>query len=332
MALTLAHLAKVEQDAFKKYIIQNLLREVKLMEYLPFENVNALKSIAVRWQTLPSVAFRAINAGYTPSEGDLEQVWESVYALGGEIKFDRVFDKIGNTIVDPVRTQTDMKILSLALTFNNYFINGDHATDILGFEGLKKRISNMPSRQKVGFAGDSATAHDPTASVAAARSFFDNLEKIHVRTNKGEVNVIFGNEGFYWGVGVVARYANIAGGNWLSVTKDSFDRDITTYKGAPLVDVGMKKDQTTEIITNTEVAGDSGNDSTSIYSCSFNAQQGITGIQLPPGLEVYDPLGGGEQESTPTKLKRFEWWLGLAGFGSYGFVRGWNLLDPAAWT
>ena len=100
MAVTLAHLAKIETDPLRKYVITNLLREIKVMELLPFTSVDSLKSVAVRWQTLPDVAFRAINRGYTPSEGDTEQVWEAVYALGGEIKYDRVFDKIGNTIVN----------------------------------------------------------------------------------------------------------------------------------------------------------------------------------------------------------------------------------------
>lgn len=332
MALTLAHLAKVETDPLKKYVITNLLREIKAMEVLPFTNVDSLKSVAVRWQTLPSVAFRAINRGYTPSEGDVEQVWEAVYALGGEIKFDRVFEKVGNTIVDMKKMQTDMKLMSMALTFNDYLINGDHASDGYGFEGLKKRVEGMPTRQKVGFAGASSAALDPTASAANSRAFFNVLEELHYKTNRGQVNAIFCNEGIYYGIGKVARYVQASGGNFLDVTKDSFDRQVTTWKGAPLIDIGLKKDQSTEIITETETAGDAGADATSVYMCSFNEQQGIIGIQLPPGLEAYDPLAGGEQESTPTKLLRVEWWLGLAGFGSYGITRGWNVEGAANWT
>ena len=332
MAVTLAHLAKIETDVLRKYVIANLLRKIKVMEYLPFTTVDSLKSVAVRWQTLPDVAFRAINRGYTPSEGDTEQVWEAVYALGGEIKYDRVFEKIGNTIVDMKQMQTDMKLMSIALKFNEYFINGDHASDGYGFEGLKKRITNMPSRQLVGFAGAAAAALDPTASTAIANAFFNGLEEMHYKTNQGQVNAIFCNEGLYYGIGKVARYVQASGGNFLDVTKDSFDRQITTWKGAPLIDIGLKKDQSTEIITETEVAGDAGADASSLYMASFNEEQGIIGIELPPGLEAYDPLNGGEQESTPTKLLRCEWWLGLAGFGSYGFTRGWNVEGAANWT
>lgn len=332
MALTLAHLAKLEIDPLRKYVMQNLLRDAKVMEVIPWNDVNSLTSIAVRWRNLPSVAFRKINAGYTPSEGDTEQVWESVYALGGEIKFDRVFDKVKNTIVDIKQMQSDMKIKAMALTFNDYFINGDHGVDADGFEGLKKRVAAMPSRQTVYFAGASSAGLDPTASVANANTFFNKLEEAHYKCNAGQVNAVFCNEGIYYGIGRVARFLNASGGMFLDATKDSFDRTIVTWKGAPLIDVGLKADQTTEIITETETGGTGVNNTTSVYMCSFNEQQGVVGIQLPPGLEVYDPLNGGEQESTPTKLLRVEWWLGLAGFGSYGVTRALNVEGASNWT
>jgi len=331
MAITLAQLNKIEKDAKKSYVIKNLLYEMPILEYLPFANVNSLRSVAIRWQTLPDVAFRKINEGYTPSEGDVEQVYESVYGLGGEIKYDRVFDKIKNTVTDLKRLHTDMKLASIAYKFNDHFINGDLAVENDGFEGIKKRIGYMPSSQKIGFAGASASVLDPTASVANARTFFNTLEDMASYTDRGNVQAWVGNRGFRWGVGRVARYINSTGGNWLDVTKDSFDREIPTLWGAPIVDIGTKKDQSTKIITDTEVAGDAGTDATSVYALAFNEQQGISGIELG-GMDVYDPLSGGEQESTPTKLLRIDWWLGLAGFGSYGFTRGWNLEAPGSWT
>jgi hypothetical protein len=331
MAYTLAQLAKLETDPLRKYVMMNLLRYSRLMEYIPWTNVDSLKVIATRWKTLPSVAFRRINEGYTPNEGQDEQVWESLFALGGEIKFDRVFKKIKNTIVDPYKNETDKKLVSLALTFNDYLINGDHATDADGFEGLKKRVSGLPARQSVYFAGAAAAALDPTASTANGRAFFDHLEEMAYKTNRGQLQALLMNEGMIYGLGRVARYIQAAGGNWLDVTQDSFDRQIMTFKGAQCVDVGIKHDQSTEVITDAETAGDAGADATSIYGLSFDEQDGVIGIQLSD-IEVYDPLGGSEQEATPTTLMRMEWWLGLAGFGSYGITRGRNVEGASNWT
>lgn len=332
MAYTLAQLAKIEVEPLRKGVIMNLLRDARVMEVLPFENVNSLRSIAVRWATLPTVSFRGINLGYTASEGDYEQVYESVYGFGGEIEFDRVFDKIGNTIVDPKTDQINQKMKAMALTFNDYFINGDHGTDADGFEGLKKRIDSMPSRQKIHFTTNSTdSVLDPTASAANARLFLDKMEELHYKCNRGQVSAYFVNEGMYYGLGRVLRYLGASGAGLLDTTRDSFDREINTYKGAPMIDIGLKRDQTTEIITNTETAGDAGSDATSIYAVSFGTDEGLTGIQLSE-MDVYDPLSGGERESKPTKLMRIDWWVGLANFGSYGITRGWNIEAPSAWT
>jgi len=333
MAYTLAQLAKLEVEPLRKYVLMNLLRDAKLTEVLPWVNVDSLNVIATRWRTLPSAQFRQIGGAWTQSMGDTEQVWESLYITGGEIQFDRVFGKVKNTIVDPHKQQVDMKTKAIALNLNDYIINGDHATDANGFEGLKKRISLMPARQSIyaaGVAGDSTAALDVTGSVANTTTFFKKLEQQFVRTNGSQVNAILCNEAMTLGIGHAARFVNASGGMFLSTTKDSFDRDILTYRGAPIIDVGLKGDQSTEIITDAETANDSGADASSIYMVSFGEQDGITGIQLPPGLEVYDP--GGELDSTPANIMRFEWVLGLAGFGSYGITRMRNVEGASEWT
>jgi hypothetical protein len=331
MAITLAQLAKLETNPLRKGVIMNIIRDAQLMDEFPFENVGSLKTVAVRNTKLPSVGWRRLNEGFTTSEtGDAEQVWESLFGFGGDITYDRILPKLQNMIEDPVIYQTKLKVKALAYDWKDKFINGDHASDEDAIEGLKKRVSVMPSRQTVYFAGAAAAPLDPTASAALARSFFDKLDEAFQYCNVGQVNAIFCNEAVKLGLGRAARYLQTAG-NFLDVTKDSLDRSIVTFRGVPLYDMGVKADQTTEIITNTEVAGDSGADSTSVYFASYNMEQGITGIQLSD-IEVYDPLGGGEMESTPAKMMRIDWWNGLAGFGSYGIVRARNLAAPSSWT
>ena len=330
MAINYAQVAKLENNPLRKGIITNLLRDSRVLEWMPFENVNSLSSVAVRWTNLPDVAFRKINTGYTASEGDVEQVYESVYGFGGDIEIDRVFDKLGNMIQDPKALQIDMKTKAMALYFNYYLIHGDHTADADGFEGLQVRIDNMPTSQKVR-ASSTTDILDPTASAGNARRFLDKWEEAHYKANSGQVNVILMNQGLYYGFGRALRYIGTSAGSLLDVTKDSFDREILTYKGAKFVDMGLRADQSTEIITNAETAEDGGTDATSVYFVSFGMDNGITGIQLSD-METYDPLDGGERETKPTKLIRIDWWCGLAGFGSYGATRLHNIETPASWT
>lgn len=328
--ITLSQVAKLQKNPLFKGVIQNLIRESKVLDYLSFQNVDSLEVVAVRWIKLPETKFRQINAGYEKVSGDVDQVYESVYAFGADIQMDRVWDKVGNYIKDPRQENIEMITKSAAHKFKNYLINGDHAIDPDGFEGLKKRIANMSSRQSVTLGGGSATAFPPIASVTNAQTFISAWEEAWYKANSGDVQMILMNESMYWGFARVLRYAGLSGGV-LDTTTDQFDREVTTYKGIPFIDMGWKIDQVTEVIPNNEVADDDGTDSTSVYFVPTNMEQGIQGIQLD-NLEIYDPLGGSEMETLPSKLMRCEWWCGLAGFGSYGPTRLRNIEDPALWT
>jgi hypothetical protein len=328
--ITLAQLADIETEPLRKGIILNLLRDSKVLELLPFENVTSLRTVVIKWKTLPSnPAWRKLNEGYSSGYGETDQVQESIYGFGGDINYDRVLDKVTNVVIPMKTLQTQMFLKAKALVWNDYFINGDHATDEDGIEGIKKRVANMPARQTVSCG--ITNSWDPTADAASARRFMDDWEKAYYRCNGGKVSAIFLNEDLMWGFGRVIRYLNLTGAGVLSLAKDQFEREIMSYKGAKFVDMGLKRDQSTEIITDTEAAADGTGDATSAYFVSFGLDEGLIGIQLE-NPAIYDPLSGGEQESTPTKLLRLDWWNGLANFGSYGITRLWNIEAPDAWT
>ncbi len=319
--ITLSQVAKLQQNPTFKGVIQNIIRESRVLEYLSFENVDSLDVIAVRWIKLPETDFRQINAGYEKVSGDVDHVYESLYAFGADMQMDRVYDKLGNYIKDPRQENIEMVTMSAGYKFKDQLINGDHGTTPDGFEGLKKRISNMSARQDI----DLGTAFDPKDTTAKALQFIDKWEEAHYKANAGDVQMILLNEGMYWGFTRVLRYAGVDYSGMMDITTDQFDRNVITYKGVPFVDMGWQIDMTTEVITNTE-----NSDETSVYFVPLNMEQGIQGIQLD-NLEVYDPLGGSEMETLPSKLMRMEWWCGIAGFGSYGPTRLHGIQAPNLW-
>ena len=331
--ITLAQLAALETEPLRKGIYLNIIRDAQIFEKIPFENVNSVHVIGTRWSKLPTGgSWRRLNAGYTASqEGTVEQVEESLFIFGGEITYDRLLSKITNFIEDPVTVQTKMKMKALAYGWKNQFINGDIATEPDGFEGLKKRVANLPSRQTVcATTSTSAAPLDPTSSTALARRYLDVMEEAKKYCNGGQVDAMFANEAQILGIGRVMRYAQF-NGNMLDVTKDTVGREFLTLNGKPVFDMGYKADQSTEIITNTETAGDAGADSTSMYFASFDKEEGIYGIQLEP-MKIYDPLNGAESPTSPAMIRRVDWANGLAMFGSYGLVRLWNIAAPSSWT
>jgi hypothetical protein len=324
MAVTLADVAKQSKDPLRQAIIENLLRYSDLLAIVPFENVDALTSVAVRWQNLPTVGFRKFNAGYTESTGQTEQIEESIKFLGGDVDVDKAFTLVKNVIQDPATTQTNMKLKALAYAFNYYAIKGSPAVDADGFYGLEYRVDTLPARQKFAI-GTAGTPFDVTASTANEHAFLDGLHKLSKVV--GGADAFLMNEAMWLGVASVLRRLGL-----LDVTKDQFDREFSTFGGGKLIDVGVKADQATEIITDSEDPGDGGTDTTSIYAVKFGLDDGLVGIQIND-MDAY--WVGGEDhelESKPVKRLRIDWGVGLAGFGSYYAARMYNLKPAGSWT
>ncbi len=347
MAMTLNDLTRQSKSPLQKYVLQNLLRDSPLRDLIPFYDVDSLSSIVVRWNTLPSVGHRKVGGGYTESTGKTEQVTEGVYAAGGDILFDRVFDKVKNTIEDPKQTQVNMKIKAIEYQLKNDLINGDHSVDADGPEGLNKRIASyLPSRQSV---ATSSAAYDATAAAANSRYLIGKLEELadlaglraapNATTLIGKERKAMGfksgafllNRTAYLGVGRALRLAGV-----LDQTKDSQDRIIRTFQDIPLIDVGLKADQSTEIILDTY--GASSNE-TRIFCVRFAQNEGDDGfaaIQLQgTGPDVYDPVAEGEtapSNNGPQKALRIDWWYGFCGWGSYYASRLTGLKAASGWT
>jgi len=310
MASTLNELAKVTVTPLGKAVIEDLLRQSKVLQLAPIESINGLRVNHARWQTLPSIATRAVNGTYTESTGQLDQVQETLHIYGGEVKVDRVLEGDKTAIESPMTTQTKMKVAALAYKVNQDFIKGDHAVDPNGFEGLTKRVSNLPTRMTI----DLASSGDSLKVLASATTENSFLDGVHELIHKSMANVLFMNEGTYLGFGKVLRRLALS-----ATTKDAYDRIWDVFAGTKLVDIGLQSDQSTEIITATEDPGDAGNDATSIYGVRFDGEDGLRIIQLA-GFGP-EPVDFGELQTQPQKMKRIDWPIGLQVVGKFAVGR-----------
>jgi len=314
MPVSLNDIAKASKEPSQKAFILDLLRYSDLLKAIPFQGVDGLQVAATRWNTMPSAGFRKLNAGYTESTGTTEEISETLSLLGGDVKIDKVGEKVAVKKEKPLVTQMKMKAKAVSFTFNDYFFNGDQGVDADGFEGLKKRVSNMPSRQTIDLAsgGDSLKV---MASAANEKTFLDALHTA-IKYVDGATH-IFVNENTFIKFGSILRDLGL-----VYNTVEMFDRKWDSFANVPLVDVGLKSDKSTEIITNTEDPGDAGNDATSIYVARMDTEDGLSGIQLNGmDINVYDPLNGNETESGPQYLRRIDWAVGLQSPSQYCIAR-----------
>lgn len=349
MPVTLNEMAKVTQTPLGKAIILDLLRQSPILKLIPVEDVAALKMTATRWQTLPGAGTRKIDGAYTESTGKTEQVEDTLFIYGGDIKVDRILTKI-DALENPLETQAKMKVASVAAKFNHHFIANDHAAgDVDGFEGLTKRVSNQPARMTIDLSPGSGDSLKVLASAANEHLFVDALhEALHklgstAGDGQRDVNIaFFMNEATFLGVGKVLRRVGL-----LSTQSDAYERVWSMFGPAKLVDIGLQSDLATDIITSTEDPGDAGNDSTSIYGVRFGGishsdASGKTTVTDDDGLkllqvrgtspEPYDPLAGGEggAGSSPAYVRRVDWAIGLAQKGRYSICRIKNFKMAAA--
>ncbi len=318
MPVTLNEYAKLENNPLKKGFITDLLRYSDVLNWVPFVDANGLKVSGSRWQTLPSASYRKINGAYPESTGTIEDVQETLALLGGDVYIDRVLAKAPGVSTNPLKLQMAMKAKAVAFQFNDTFINGDQAVNPDSFEGLKKRVANMPARQTINLAaaGDSLKV---LASDANMQTFIDALHTA-AKYVDGATH-IFTNEGSWIGLGQVARRLKLD-----QMVKDAMGRTWNSISSAgnmlPFVDVGLKGDKSTEIIPSNEDPGDGGNDSTSIYVVRMDTVDGLHGLQLAGlGMDIYDPMKGGEDPTAPRYIRRIDWATGLRNLSQYCIVR-----------
>jgi hypothetical protein len=311
MAVTLADLAVMEKSPFAKAVIMDLLRKSDILNMVSVETVPGLRITGRRWKALPTMGNRKIGGSYTASDGDVEEVAESLFIYGGEVKVDRVLQLAAGSLTEaPVVTQTRMMVESLAYKFNYDFITGDHTVDVDTMEGLKVRVANGPARMTVELdsAGDALKV---LASTANEQTFLDGVHELVYKTG---ANALIMNEDTLLKFGAVLRRVGL-----LSTATDAFDRVWDKFGGARLLDVGVKSDLSTEIITSTEDPGDGGNDSTSIYGVRFGGDDGLRVLQLD-GSSVR-PYSLGESDSGPWEVHRIDWTIGLENVGRYAVGR-----------
>lgn len=303
MALTLVEMAKIEENPLRKGVISTLLFESNVMQILPWENINALSVAVIRFKALPTVGFRYINDAYTESSGSFDQVQESVYPLGGDIDVDVMFIQNKAAVASPRATQTEMKLKAIAYKFNDVFINGDQAVDARAFDGIKKRVANLPAAQLLSpNATNFPNGVDILSSTAAQHHFVDLLEQTIYQIDGHLPDALLMNKQALLRTRSVLRRLAL-----LDMTRDQFGRFVDHYSSVPLYDMGVKDDQVTQILPNTETLGTS-TDCTSVYAVKFGSETFMGGIQEYP-LRVAD---FGELETRPAYRTRIDWPVGLA--------------------
>lgn len=303
MAMTLAESAVVTQDPRLPGVV-SVLNTSQIMNRTPFEPIAGRAFSYNSEATLPAAAFRAVNAGYTESTGTFVSATENLAILGGDYVVDRYLEQTSTgSIASLVAAQRDMKARSVAAKYSDTFINGDTAVDANSFNGLKKRLTGS----QVITSGTNGAAMNTDAATRTA--FLDRLDAL--------LGLVPGANAIYANSQVIALlrtvFRNTTINNYTVDELTGRPVEVPTWQGVPILDAGLKADQT-PIIPQTETAGASSVTS-SIYAVKYSTsefEEGVMGI-TNGGLQVDPPK---QLETKPAWLGRIEFYTGLAVMGA----------------
>ena len=309
MAWTLAEYSKIETDPLRKSVLDMLLLEANLLELVPQETIGRLSQTMVRYKDLPSFGYRKVNEAFAEATGKFEHKVESVSLGGLDIDTDIVIARNANSIEDARAIQQRMALKSAAYQYNWKFIAGDPTSDPEEFKGIRLRIDDIYAEgytdQK--FAGASTTT-GILNSQTTRFAHIQDIDKLIYSIKGHNPDVLLMNKKM-----LLATRSCLLREKLLTYGADMFGRQIDTYGQTRLVDIGVRVDQTTEIILNSETSagaasGGSANTYSSIYAIKFGIGDSVWGIQMYP-LEVRDM---GELQTKPVYRTRVDWPHGLA--------------------
>lgn len=166
----------------------------------------------------------------------------------------------------PAQRQIKQAMLGAAYKVNDQFINGDQGVDPNGFEGIEKLIGTLAAAQTIG-ASEIDISGAPTSAVI--QSFVDRLDEAIHQVDGHKPSFGLCNSTFGLRARSMLRREKLVGDNYdwvrqgfpFGTIRQSLKTKTTdplfVYADIPFYDIGVKDDQTTQIITNAYAEGGS---------------------------------------------------------------------------
>lgn len=305
MATTLLESAKLSQDTLKRGVVETFVQNASVLQKLPFMDIVGNAYTYNEEATLPGIAFRGVNEGYTESTGTVNPKTESLVILGGDADVDKFIAQTRSNLNDQRAVQTALKTKALAYKFQDAFFNGDTAVDAKSFDGLKKRLTG----NQVIEADTNGLDLSGTPTSTTMNMFMEALDALIYQVN-GKADAIYMDSKTLLKVKSIARQLGYFG-----QTVDAFGKSVFAYDGVPFFEAGETAGGV-KIIGHDETQGTATN-TTSVYAVKFGEDEYVSGL-TNGGVMVYDL---GELQEKPAYRTRIEFYTGIGIFNGKSAAR-----------
>lgn len=289
MPLTQGDAASLSNDLLLRGVIETIVKESAILQFLPFMPVSGTAVRYNREATMPPATFYNVGDTWQEAAPTFTSHVASLKILGGDADVDNFLAETYSNINDIEAEVIASRAKAVAHTFSQAFVTGDSGTDPKSFDGIRAMI---PAGQTItmGTNGGALTLAALDEAIDLVRPGKPALLLMSKRTRRQLKNL------------------RRTSGAVLDTTVNQFGQQVQTYDGIPIVvDDFVPDDETQGTGTNTS----------SVYLLTFGMQQGLMGLEH--GGITIQPIG--ELETKDATRHRVKWYCSLALFSELGCAR-----------
>lgn len=284
MALTLAEAAKLSNDVLLAGVMETVVQESSVLQFLPFIEIVGNGLTYNQENTPPTAEFYDVGDVWAESTPTFTQKTATLKILGGDADIDNFLLATRSNVQDLEAAVVQLKARAIQRKFEETFISGDSGIDPKAFDGIE---TLTPAGQTV-----SMGANGGTLTLAKLDELIDAVKG-------GKPDLLLMSRRARRVLNGLAR----TGGPFLETDRNEFGQMVSFYDGIP---IGVS-----DFIPDDQVVGSS-TDCTTIYAMRLG-EGGLAGLTSPGGLQV-ERVGSLEtRDATRTRVK---WYVSLALFNT----------------
>jgi HK97 family phage major capsid protein len=289
MAITQADAAALSNDLLLRGVIETIVKESAILQYLPFMPVTGTAVRYNREETMPAATFHAVGGTWTEATPTFTEHVATLKILGGDADVDNFLQSTYADANDIEAEVIASRAKAVAHAFSTAVFNGDSGTDPNSFDGLQ---TLMPAGQTVsmGANGGALTLARLDEMIDLVRPGKPDLLAMSKRTRRK------------------LKDLRRTSGSVIETAVNQFGQQVEVYDGIPIV--------VDDLVPNDEVQG-TGTDCSSIWALKFGQGLGVMGLEHG-GITVERV---GELEQKDATRHRIKWYCGLALFSELGAAR-----------
>lgn len=296
MAMSQSEAAKLSNDLLLRGVIETIVKESSLLQYLPFMNVTGTAVRYNREASMPAASFYSVNDTWAEAAPTFTSVTATLKILGGDADVDNFLQATYADTNDIEAEVIASRAKAVAHKYMETFFTGDEVDNDETFNGLHNLV---PSAQSI-YMG--ANGDEPS---------FEALDELIDMVRPGKPDVLLMAKRTRRQLKALRRSDGIS----TEMHLNEFGQQVETYDGIPiLVD---------DFCPVNEDRGSAEGECTSIWALRFGMNTGLMGLQHG-GITVERV---GELETKDATRHRIKWYCGLALFSELGVARLGGILE-----